>query len=141
MGYKEEIFAVLKMRHLRLTKTRKALIEVFFRYETPLSAQDISRELSKIQRAVNKTTVYRELERLRGIGIIGAVQLGDRKQHYELALREHHHHLVCLRCAGVEDIDMDEQTLFAQERRIKRERQFTILRHSLEFFGLCKMCS
>ncbi|MDO8565582.1 MAG: transcriptional repressor [Candidatus Moranbacteria bacterium] len=141
MGYEEEIFTVLKTHHLRLTKTRKALIEVFFRYEVPLSAQDISRELSKIQRAVNKTTVYRELERLREIGIIGAVQLGDRKQYYELALRRHHHHLICLRCAVVEDIDMDERALLGQEKRIQGEKHFTILRHSLEFFGLCKMCS
>jgi len=141
MEYSEEIFTILKAHHLRLTKTRKALMALFFQNDAPLSAQDVLREIRKGARTVNKTTVYRGLKQLQKIGIIGTVRLGDRKQYYELAAREHHHHLVCLRCAGVEDIDMDEQALLAEEQRLKREKRFTILRHSLEFFGLCKACN
>lgn len=141
MEYTEEILTALKTHQLRFTKTRKALFQIFFGCEAPLSAQDILRELPKSYRAVNKTTVYRELERLQKIGVIGTVQLGGRRRYYELASRSHHHHLICLRCERVEDIDMNERVLLAQEERVKREKQFTILRHSLEFFGLCKMCS
>ncbi|MFZ2187094.1 MAG: Fur family transcriptional regulator [Candidatus Moraniibacteriota bacterium] len=140
MQYTEEILTVLKAHHLRLTKTRKALLQVFFRYETPLSAQDILHELPKTYRVVNKTTVYRELERLQKIGIISVVQLGDRRQYYELASREHHHHLVCLRCEQVEDVDMDEAKLLAEEKKVSREKNFAVLRHSLEFFGFCEHC-
>ncbi|OGI14262.1 MAG: hypothetical protein A3E38_03145 [Candidatus Moranbacteria bacterium RIFCSPHIGHO2_12_FULL_54_9] len=140
MKYREEIFAVLRFHKLRLTKTRQAVVELFVRNETPLSVPDILLALHKRQAGVNKTTVYRELERLQAIGVLEPVQLGDRKQYYELASRKHHHHLVCLQCERVEDIDMDEAVLFAEERKWSREKHFIILRHSLEFFGLCRQC-
>lgn len=141
MKYTEEILTLLKAHHLRSTQTRKGLIGLFFQNETPFSAQDIMRELYKGTKTVNKTTIYRELERLQEKGVIGTVQLGDRKRYYELASREHHHHLVCLHCNRVEDVGMNESALLAQEQRMKREKEFAVLRHSLEFFGLCKMCS
>ena len=137
----EEVFTVLKAYHFRLTKKRKALIALFFQHETPLSAQDILAELKKNQITVNKTTVYRELERLQEVNIVSPVELGDRKRYYELTSRLHHHHLVCLQCERVEDVDMNEEKLFAEEKKVSHEKGFTVLRHSLEFCGLCKKCS
>lgn len=141
MPYTEKILTILKTHHLRLTRTRKVLLDLFFRTEIPLSAQDILCELSLVYRTVNKTTVYRELERLQKLGVIGGVSLGDRTQYYELVEREHHHHLVCLSCDHVEDIDMNEAVLRAEEKRVSQEKNFSIARHSLEFFGLCKLCN
>lgn len=137
----QEILDILKRQHLRLTKTRKALMEIFSQNEAPLSALDILRELKKARVIVNKTTVYRELERLQAMNIVSRVELGDRKKYYELASREHHHHLICLQCECVEDVDMDENTLFTEGKKVSQEKGFTIVRHSLEFFGLCKKCS
>jgi Fe2+ or Zn2+ uptake regulation protein len=141
MDYKEEVYTLLKAQRVRLTKTRQALLELFFQHDTPLSARVILRELGVVYRAVNKTTVYRELERLHKLGIIGEVALGDRTQYFELLARGHHHHLVCLRCEKVEDVDMDESKLLVEEKKVSRERRFVISRHSLEFFGLCKQCN
>lgn len=138
--YTEGVIAILKVNGLRLTKTRKALVEVFLLDKTPLSVRDILYELQKVRIMVNKTTVYRELEKLQTRGIIDVVRLKDRKQYYELASREHHHHLICLSCERVEDVDMDEAKLLAEEETVNRERGFIVLRHSLEFFGLCKGC-
>ena len=125
---------------MRLTKTRQALAQLFSETRAPVSVPDIVRALCARGRDVNKTTVYRELERMQNIGIIGSVHLGDRRQYYELALRDHHHHLICLRCDQVEDIDVDEKNLLAQEARVAREKKFLMIRHALEFFGVCKMC-
>lgn len=89
---------------------------------------------------VNKTTVYRELERMRSLRIIESRQLHDRRQYYELASRGHHHHLVCLRCERVEDVDVNERELLLEEQKVSREKNFAIVRHSLEFFGVCTEC-
>lgn len=136
----EEIFRALQASGLRLTKTRRSLILLFKARHIPLSVPEILATLRVEKVVVNKTTVYRELARLEKFGIIEKVQLGERKQYYELASRTHHHHLVCLRCDQVEDVDMNEQVLLQQEQKASREKQFTILRHSLEFFGLCGQC-
>lgn len=141
MHKQEEIFAVWRSHSVRLTKTREALAELFIEAKAPLSVPDIVRALCKRGRDVNKTTVYRELERMQDIGIIGSVHLGERRRYYELALNDHHHHLVCVRCDRVEDINVDEKSLLAQEVQVAREKNFLMIRHALEFFGVCKMCN
>jgi Fe2+ or Zn2+ uptake regulation protein len=40
----------------------------------------------------------------------------------------------------VEDILIDEFDLSRQEALLVEQKGFSVLRHSLEFFGLCKMC-
>lgn len=141
MHKQEEILAVWQSHRVRLTKTRQALAQLFAAAPEPLAVAEILRQLRVSRIMVNKTTVYRELERMQQLGIIGSVSLGDRRQYYELALREHHHHLVCLRCERIEDVDINERDLLAQERSVSQEKHFSIVRHTLEFFGLCKMCN
>lgn len=138
--YTEDIHRILEENHLRLTQSRVVLLDILFSEKDPLSAAHILEKLSERENDVNKTTVYRALEQFEERGIVRGVQLGDRTKYYELASRDHHHHLVCVQCECVEDIDMDETTLSREEKKVSQERGFTILRHSLEFFGICKRC-
>jgi|SRR6185369_10185835 len=131
----------LKRFGLRLTKTRRTCVDVLSSAKTPLSAAQLSVELEKRGVIVNKTTIYRELERLERIGVVENVQLNDRKRHYELAFENHHHHLICMQCENVEDVDVSEQELREEEAKVGRLKKFTIVRHSLEFFGLCEHCA
>ncbi len=135
------IFEIIKQKGLRLTKTRRAVLELFAATHTPLSVPRILTELDCSGISVNKTTVYRELETLETVGIVKSLSLGDRKQYFELASRGHHHHFVCLECDGVEDIHFDESDLVRQEVLLAQQNGSSVFRHSLKFFGLCKLCS
>jgi Fe2+ or Zn2+ uptake regulation protein len=137
----EIIASIIKEHRLRSSKTRRALLRIFLERPIPLSVPQIQSELTCASLQVNKTTVYRELEVLEYAGIVHSLSLQDRRQYYELSLGEHHHHLVCLRCERIEDVDVDESGLLEEGVRVSREKNFSILRHSLEFFGLCKLCS
>lgn len=134
------IIAVLREHHLRLTKTRRALLELFLRTHTPLPAPKILRALAKVSVRVNKTTVYRELDRLVQVGLIHGIQLQDRVQYYELADRTHHHHLVCTLCHGITDVEINESTLLARAEQLSREIGFRITTHAVEFYGQCAGC-
>lgn len=140
MEREHTIFAILEKNRLRLTKTRRAMIALFLREHTPLSVPQILAELSTQMIHVNKTTVYRELETLETLSIVRSVKLEDRKQYFELATRDHHHHFVCLECEEIEDVHLDECDLEKQESLLAQKNGFSVLRHSLEFFGLCKFC-
>ena len=140
MEREQTILAILKEHKLRLTKTRRAMIALFLREHTPLSVPQILAELSAQMIRVNKTTVYRELETLETLSIVESVKLEDRKQYFELATRDHHHHFVCIECEEIEDVLLDECDLERQEGILARKNGFSVLRHSLEFFGLCKLC-
>lgn len=136
----ETLFQTIKEKRLRLTKTRRAVLELFSSTHTPLSVPHILAVLAQQKLRVNKTTVYRELETLETVGIVKSIQLQDRKQYFELASRDHHHHLVCLQCEQIEDVDVNEGELVREAHKASERKQFTILRHSLEFFGLCRQC-
>lgn len=130
----------LSKADLRKTETRSVLLALLHEASGPLAPPDIVRLCHKAGRKVNKTTIYRDLATLEGAGIIERVIVSDRKQYFELAERTHHHHFVCLECDRVEDIALDESSFVRQGERLAEESGFSVLRHSLEFFGLCKTC-
>jgi len=130
----------LQEHHFRLTTVRVVLLSILTSCKIPLSAGSILQRLLDQKQSVNKTTVYRALEQFRKKGIVREVYLKDRKQYYELAFREHHHHFVCVECECVEDVAIDEEIFLQQEKQISGKNGFIVLKHSVEFFGLCSRC-
>lgn len=140
MNHQEKISSLLRQYHLRATKTRIAVLDLFFCDHTPLSAARILDELEAQMVRVNKTTVYRELETLETLGIIKSLILQDRKQYFELSTREHHHHFVCTVCQQITDIEIDEESLLERAERLGRKLGFHISNHAVEFYGQCSAC-
>lgn len=86
---------------------------------------------------VNKTTVYRQIDKLLEDCVISEVNFGDGKKRYELKSLEHHHHLICRKCDKLEDVSFEEKDFL---NKIKVRTNFKITDHSLEFFGYCSNC-
>lgn len=86
---------------------------------------------------VNKTTVYRQIEKLLNDNLIIEVELGDGKKRYELKNLDHHHHLVCKKCGRLEDIRLNEKVILNE---VSKKSKFKVENHSLEFFGICVNC-
>jgi Fe2+ or Zn2+ uptake regulation protein len=86
---------------------------------------------------VNKTTVYRQIDKLIQDNKIIEVELGDGKKRYEPKDLKHHHHLVCNKCGRLEDIKLDEKWII---KEVSKKTDFKVERHSLEFFGTCVNC-
>lgn len=115
---------------VRMTKARKAVMEIFDEAKFPLTAMEVNKNLD-----VNKTTIYRELEFLVAQNFLNEVNFGDGSLRFEKT-KHHHHHLVCDNCGKVQEIELDEKKLFNSLSR----KNFEITRHNLEFFGLCQNC-
>jgi Fe2+ or Zn2+ uptake regulation protein len=129
----------LKSKGHRITKARKAILEIFQEEKMPLSVGELGAKLHTLGIKVNKTTLYREIDFLLSEEIIKEINLGEDKKRYEAAGNAHHHHLICINCKKVEDIDL-QNDLSKHEAQIKRTKNFKVINHSLEFFGLCKSC-
>jgi len=110
-----------------LTKVRSQIIKTFNNTNKPLSALDLIRKI-----VANKTTIYRELDFLINLGIINSVDFGDGLKRYELKSLDHHHHMVCLTCKRIIDVNINEE--------FNIPKDFKVIRHSLEFFGFCSGC-
>lgn len=135
----EALVTQLKEKGFRITKARKAILEILISAERPLSAQEIGMLLERRTLSANKTTIYRELDFLVAQRSISQVDLLDGVKRYEPLHLGHHHHLVCTRCRGIQCVKICGD-LKALERTIGAAHGFTVESHTLEFFGICSGC-
>lgn len=139
MKQADTILQSLQRKGHKLTKVRKAIIQMLLAGKSPCAAPEILVRLADLGLAVNKTTVYRALLFFKERKIIAELEFGEGKKRYEITPKDHHHHLLCVSCKRIHDAPLHKD-LDKQERAIEREYNFTIINHSLEFFGLCAKC-
>lgn len=107
-------------------------IATLLREKHLLSAVAILEELQKLDVIVNKTSVYRALEKLSHDGIVCKQTFGGDVVMYEI--RDHHHdHLVCTHCGKT-------QSITCATKLSKNLDGFSIDHHHTTFFGLCSLC-
>ncbi len=121
----------------RLTKTKKAIIDVLNETNCLCSKDELVEKLVGKGLNPNRSTIYRELKFLEEIGLATKNTILN-KDYYEIA-NHHHHHLVCLKCEGIEIIEM-QGDLEDREKQIEKEHSFVVEKHTLDFFGYCKKC-
>lgn len=138
MSHSQDILGHLKQKGYRITTGRRAIVECLAGTHKPFTAAELQAALKRKKLSTNKASVYRELGVLQKEGIIRPVTFEDGIQRFEMH-GDHHHHLVCDACGAVEDVHM-ENDLDDMEKMIEKRTAFTILRHSLEFYGLCERC-
>jgi Fur family ferric uptake transcriptional regulator len=137
----ESVIEALRKDGNRITAARGAIVGAVLGAGSPVSVQEVSAALTVSKVPANVTTVYRELEFLRERGIVVPVSFADGMQRYESADLAHHHHLVCLECERIQDVEVPHAELHEAEKRIAASKKFTVLRHALEFYGTCDRCA
>lgn len=82
-------------------------------------------------------TVYRNLDILQREGLVKKLESAGRKTRFDAAL-ENHHHLRCLKCGRIEDVDVpvavkiDGNMVFASGWEVSEPQ--------VEFHGICPDC-
>ncbi len=101
---------------------------------TPSSFDFISSKLSLLNIKPNKTTIYRNLEKLEKSGVIKKVILSDQKQFWEINQKNtQHYHLVCNSCESIECKPFNFIFSFDLPG-------FTVQKKELNLFGICQNC-
>jgi Fur family transcriptional regulator, ferric uptake regulator len=128
----------LSAQGYKLTRQRRAVVEVVAQAHTRLSAADVFSQAQRVCPDLGLTTVYRTLEILEQMGVIRRVHLDDGCEGFAPASAEHGHHLICSRCQ--ETIEFADCNLSTLLRRVSEQTGFTIEQHWLELVGLCPRC-
>jgi Fe2+ or Zn2+ uptake regulation protein len=131
----EKVVKLLKEKGQRFTTQKKEVFCVM--KNTPHTVLEILSLLKAKKYEIDKATVYRIMTSFVSLGIAREVHLRDRETRYELTDCEHHHHLVCEDCGGIEDVELSEKTLLNE---VQKQSKFKVKSHSLEFFGTCGKC-
>jgi Fur family peroxide stress response transcriptional regulator len=126
-----------KNRGLNVTFPRMAIYKILVKYEGHPSAEDIYKEVQKDHPNISLATVYKTLEMLAENDLIAKVtQLHDIVR-YDFK-KDFHHHLVCIKCKKITDIENDSLNHLPIPDNI--DKNFKILNYQVQFDGICKEC-
>ncbi len=134
MSELESVIRKLEALDHRITPSRVAVIAAVLAQSGHFSVEEIMRRA----RAVGRATVFRTMRLLTDLEIVCRVILEDGSLHYRVSRRGHHHHLVCVSCGNVQDLD--ECAVGDLVRELAAVTQYEIEGHWLEFYGRCAAC-
>lgn len=132
----EPLATTLRERGLRLTAARARILDAVQSMEhcTP---EQIHERVRAEDPSTHVTTVYRNLETLEQIGLIGHTHLGHGAPAYHLT-EDQHLHVVCHRCESV--ISADPGVLADVVLRMHREHGFRVDVGHVTLSGECAGC-
>lgn len=138
----ERIKKHLHSQSYKLTPQREATVMVLLEHEEDhLSAEDVYLLVKDKAPEIGLATVYRTLELLAELKIVDKINFGDGVSRFDLrkeGAAHFHHHLVCIECGAVDEIE--EDLLGDVEKVVERDYNFNIKDHRLTFHGICHRC-
>ena len=138
----EEIDRRLARAGHRWTRGRRAVVAAVDGSTAPLSVPELQ---AKVGPEVPLSSLYRIISDLVDAKVLLKLEFAEGFARFELdeGLAEHHHHLVCVECGSVADLEVPdlEAVLDATSKPIKRRSGFRVESHRLDFFGYCANCS
>jgi Fur family transcriptional regulator, peroxide stress response regulator len=121
-----------------LTVQRRTILESLALREDHPTADQVFEDVTSRLPGLSRTTVYRVLETLVQLGVIHkATHLGSAARYDPNT--ERHHHLTCLSCHKV--IDVEDGPVEKVELPKSQTRGFEIMDYSVHFKGYCPECS
>lgn len=121
----------------RNTPQRELVLETVRMLHTHATADEIYAQIIKAHPSVGRGTVYRNLNILAEEGAILKVSVPGQADRFDFTAAAHHH-VRCVRCRRVFDVDMDP--IEDMESRIRDKHGFTFLSWELSFTGICPDC-
>jgi Fur family transcriptional regulator, peroxide stress response regulator len=132
-----EFVARCRKRRIPVTPQRLAVVRALLASQNHPSADEICAAVRRRHPHVSLATVHRILEQFCEVGEARKVTLLHDVARYDGNV-EPHHHVLCVRCRRVHDIEIPEVDKLLEG--IPSLGQFALLRCSLEIEALCKRC-
>jgi Fur family ferric uptake transcriptional regulator len=124
---------------LKATRQRDVIVDAFFESQGHLSVDELLSEVTRRDAHIGAATVYRTMKILTECGLASARHFDDGQTRYEPALdRAHHDHLICTSCHTI--VEFENERIEELQDLVARQHGFTVTRHKLELYGLCKNC-
>ena len=120
---------------LKLTPQRLAILEYLDGNKEHPSAEDVYKAVSKKFPTMSLATVYNTLTTLKLRGLIRELTLDPAKMRFDPQPTPHHH-LICMDCRKIIDIN----TRFNINLPEMEREGFEIVGNHIEFYGRCSKC-
>jgi Fur family ferric uptake transcriptional regulator len=136
---RERLSQWIAEKGLKATRQRDLIVDTFFDSPGHLSVDELLEAVTRRDAHVGAATVYRTMKILAECGLASARHFDDGQTRYEPALdRKHHDHLICTSCHAI--VEFENERIEELQETVARHHGFTVTRHKLELYGLCKAC-
>ena len=133
-----ELSAALRSRGHRVTLPRLLVHRRVRRRQGHLTAEQLSAELAAELPSLSPATVYATLDLLDALGFVRRVSTPRGTTVYD-PRTEPHHHAVCRRCGGIEDVEGAVDASAAE--RAAADAGFLVDHGELQLSGVCAACA
>lgn len=123
---------------MRLTKQRQLILDELCNLTSHPTADELYYLLRKKMPKISLGTVYRNLDLLSEQGVIQKLDVGGTQKRFD-GNAATHYHVRCIKCGRVDDLNMSPD--IGIEKEASKLTDFKILKHTLEFAGLCPRCN
>lgn len=137
MTLTEEQAKFLKAKGYRFSSIRAGICEALNKTK-PKTIKEISNELIENGVSFDKTSIYREIEKLVREGIAREINLADGKKRFEANSGEHFH-LICNNCNEVECLDLEPYQAKIIDL-LSPKKDYRISNINLTINGSCQKC-
>ena len=136
----ESFKGLLKSNKLKQTTQRELILKIIYDNSGHFTPEDIYNLIKKSHPEVKIgiATVYRTLSLLEDANIVSSISFGTQGKKYEFGLKEHHDHLVCLKCGGIEEFF--DETIERLQEDIAQKFNFKMSNHIMKIMGTCMAC-
>lgn len=137
----DHILAAFDEAGMRNTRPRRLIAERLAKCAArgeDFTGDDLWRELLDIEPSLGRATVFRAIEMLVNLKLLDRVTFADGTHRYRVCGAAHHHHLTCVRCHRV--VEIETCLSMEQFHAIAARNDFALEGHALELYGRCAQC-
>ena len=129
---------ILRRAGHRATRQRGLILDAVCAGDGHTSLGEVYARARRRDARLDRSTVYRALRVFVETDLVVAADTGDGETYYEIKRPEPHHHLVCRRCGGEQEID--NSVLAAMVEQVRLQHGFEVVTDHLVLFGSCARC-
>jgi len=129
---------ILNRSNQRVTGQRALLLDLIRQDYGHLDADELHRKAKQKNRRISLSTVYRNLQLFKKLGLVDEHHFAEEHHHYEAKPASEHHHLLCLDCGKIVEIELPLSQRCSDE--IGKKYDFEITEFAVHMRGLCSNC-
>ena len=133
----EVIIHLFNQKDLKITPQRRLIFELLAEDESHPTAEELYQLVISRMPDVSRTTVYNTLRELVAFGELDPVEnLSEAGARFDTTT-SHHHHLFCMHCQTLVDIERDFPDV---ELTLEESKGYQIVKNQVTFYGVCQEC-
>jgi len=133
----EAIIQLFNQKGLKITPQRRLIFELLAEDESHPTAEGLYQLVISRMPDVSQTTVYNTLRELVALGELASVEnLSEAGARFDTNT-SHHHHLFCMHCQTLVDIERDFPDV---ELTMEEAKGYQIVKNQVTFYGVCQEC-